>query len=93
MATFATEYGTAGSYDPAVTFSSVIARFDSVCQACGKVCVRGSANWRDQPSIEHKVPLAMGGDHSVENTTLLCRECNSRRRHVVCPNCCHAFIA
>lgn len=48
------------------------------CQACG--ChtppeLRGTYE-RCAPELDHRVPLAKGGEHTYANTHLLCRACN-----------------
>lgn len=53
-----------------VQWSSILARFDGKCAKCGE-----AANIQ----MDHVVPLAKGGRHSVDNVQPLCRECNLRK--------------
>ena len=46
------------------------------CPRCGVTMGSGSANPRGV-TVDHIVPLAMGGTHSKENLRVLCRRCNS----------------
>lgn len=51
-----------------------------VCQLCDRK-VDPAVKWPDprSASLDHVVPLSMGGDHSRENTALACLECNVRK--------------
>jgi 5-methylcytosine-specific restriction endonuclease McrA len=42
------------------------------CEYCG-VDVVGSAH------VDHRVPLALGGAHAVDNLQILCPDCNTRK--------------
>lgn len=74
-----------GNVDPSITLEKLYKRDKGVCQICGITC-----DWEDKteinrtfiagktyPSIDHKIPLAKGGQHTWENVQLLCRGCNS----------------
>lgn len=57
----------------------VFERDDWTCQLCG-ISVRPrrhAANEPDEATIDHIVPLAMGGAHTAENMQTACRRCNS----------------
>ena len=44
--------------------------YSQPCHACGST---------EQPSIDHIIPLALGGHHSIGNLWTLCRPCNSSK--------------
>ena len=48
------------------------------CQLCGVKTpkkLRGTCNDK-APELDHIIPLALGGEHSMRNTQCLCRKCN-----------------
>jgi 5-methylcytosine-specific restriction endonuclease McrA len=49
------------------------------CQLCG--CkVKRTAQWHPrQATIDHIVPLALGGEHKYANVQTACMECNSKK--------------
>lgn len=50
--------------------SSILERYGEKCQKC---------NSEDNLSIDHIIPLALGGNNSVENIQILCKSCNSKK--------------
>ena len=44
--------------------------YGGMCQACGAT---------EQLEIDHVVPLAMGGEHTLHNMQVLCRSCNGKK--------------
>lgn len=44
------------------------------CEYCHRTFSR-----RLVPTIEHTIPLSRGGTNTIDNVTLACRECNSRK--------------
>lgn len=46
------------------------------CQVCDRPTT-GTWPALDAPSLDHKVPLSKGGEHSYQNVRLLCNECNT----------------
>lgn len=42
------------------------------CNYCGST---------KEPTLDHCIPLARGGDHSIGNLQTLCKPCNSGKRH------------
>lgn len=50
-----------------------------LCRLCGIATPREKQGLRvhDAPELDHIVPLAVGGDHSKDNTQCLCRSCNA----------------
>ncbi|MDY6804813.1 MAG: HNH endonuclease [Cyanobacteriota bacterium] len=49
------------------------------CQSCGKT---GSET---QLTIDHIIPLALGGTNDISNLQTLCRPCNSQKKHHLDP--------
>ena len=51
------------------------------CQLCGTLTPRKHRGTmkRNAPELDHRIPLARGGDHSYSNTQCLCRACNSAK--------------
>ena len=41
----------------------------------------------DYPTIDHRVPISLGGDHTWENVALACRRCNREKHDDVCLSC------
>jgi len=62
------------SFDPLDVFK----RDKWTCQMCGAKTpkkYRGTCDDR-APELDHIIPLALGGEHSMRNTQCLCRKCN-----------------
>ena len=53
----------------------VLQRNDYQCQSCGK------RDKETQLNIDHIVPLAKGGSNDISNLQVLCRRCNSQKKH------------
>ena len=56
----------------------VLKRDAWTCQLCGVKTpkkLRGTYNGK-APELDHIIPLALGGEHSMRNTQCLCRKCN-----------------
>ena len=45
-----------------------------ICEACGKDC-------KDSWTVDHRVKLSDGGEHTKANVRVLCLPCNSGRKH------------
>lgn len=45
----------------------------------GARCMNSSCNSGGQPTLDHVVPLTLGGEHSLSNAQLLCHSCNSAK--------------
>jgi 5-methylcytosine-specific restriction endonuclease McrA len=58
-----------------ISEDEIFARDGERCHICGKP-VR-----RDQMSLDHIVPIALGGSHTMANVRLAHRRCNYRRAH------------
>lgn len=56
-------------YVPVRIRRAVVARDKGVCRYCG-----GVAN-----SIDHVIPVSLGGEHTVENIVQACTSCNSSK--------------
>lgn len=74
-------------YDNTVTRKAVIKRDGNICQICGKVCNENDKRWGnigpDFPTIDHIIPLALGGEHTWENVQCACAICNSYKRDLI----------
>ena len=45
------------------------------CPICG--CVMDGSNNLTKPTIQHNVPISLGGKHEIENISIICSGCNS----------------
>lgn len=45
----------------------------------GKVCIVPDCRTTDNISIDHIMPVSLGGTHDIENLQPMCRSCNSRK--------------
>ena len=57
-----------------VEFAVLYERDHGTCQRCHKRITK------QQASIDHIVPLGLGGQHSYKNTQLMCRSCNFKKQ-------------
>lgn len=48
-------------------------------QGCCEYCLRQAAFATQSLSVEHIVPIHLGGDNSLENLALACQGCNSHK--------------
>lgn len=73
-------------YDNTVTRKAVVNRDGNICQICGKACNENDKRWGnigpDFPTIDHIIPLALGGEHTWENVQCSCAICNSYKRDI-----------
>ncbi len=60
-------------YDKTVYLEAVAERDNDICQICGQTCSV------EDRSIDHKIPLTRGGNHTWENVQLAHRRCNARK--------------
>lgn len=58
--------------DPLVVFDAD----GYICQMCGITCQREVWPSKDYATIDHIVPLILGGEHSYANTQTMCFSCN-----------------
>lgn len=57
----------------------VFERDDYQCQSCGKT------DRETQLTIDHIVPLALGGQNDISNLQTLCYHCNRQKKHHLDP--------
>lgn len=73
----ARRYG--GDYS-AVNRQEVFKRDGYVCHLCGRITRPDDGpNTERYPTIDHLVPMSLGGDHSYKNVKTACFGCNTRR--------------
>ena len=65
--------------DESVTLSSVFKKYNGECQECGIIVEYSHPPKPNSASIEHIVPLSIGGSHTWDNIELLCHKCNTGR--------------
>ena len=78
--------------DPGVSWHAVVERDGAQCAYCGIECdesdgryvaARDGANrWvcgPTYPTVDHVIPVSLGGDHSMANAKLACLVCNQRK--------------
>lgn len=79
--------------DRGITLEGLVERDNCRCALCGELCdvndyyYRGSTfiAGESYPSIDHIVPLSMGGEHSWNNIQLAHRNCNTRKSNKIYP--------
>ncbi len=51
------------------------------CQMCGVKCAKSEQGGTHPlaPELDHRIPMAMGGDHSYANVQTSCRRCNGSK--------------
>lgn len=54
--------------------SELLETADYKCQSCGKELDINSVQ------LNHIIPMAKGGDSSIENMEILCRSCNANKK-------------
>jgi hypothetical protein len=61
----------------------IIAKGNGLCAYCGReVVIPSRADARGVPNravMDHRVPVASGGSHSMENIVLACHSCNAKK--------------
>ncbi|MEV8023658.1 HNH endonuclease [Microbacterium sp. NPDC080220] len=78
--------------EPGVTWRAVAERDGMTCFYCGLMCdaadgryvnsIDGHRRWVCgplHPTLDHIVPVSLGGHHSMTNAVLSCRRCNQRK--------------
>lgn len=59
----------------------IISKYNGICQICGKKTKTEILDdWRDFPELDHIIPKKHGGSNKESNLSLLCNECNSKKR-------------
>ena len=49
-----------------------------ICPVCGKVM--SSSYKQSQPTIQHNTPISKGGEHEIDNISVICESCNTSIR-------------
>ena len=63
--------------DHSISLIGVYHRYGGVCQGCGQLLTFDHDPNDDMyPSIDHKIPIIKGGNHTWDNVQLMCRRCN-----------------
>ena len=74
-------------FDPTITLDGLIERDKNTCAICGKKCDINDKRWKHvgplYPSIDHIVPMSMGGNHTWDNVQLTHLLCNVRKGNKV----------
>lgn len=52
------------------------------CPICG--CKMDMNNFMLKPTIQHNVPISLGGEHEIDNISVICKSCNTsiQNRHI-----------
>lgn len=66
------------------SLEEIYTRDHGICYLCGRDVDR--AQW----SMDHVIPVVLGGPHTRANVRLAHRSCNSRKRHALLPEGCFA---
>lgn len=72
-------------YQPGIKRTYIFERDSYRCHICKKMCRIGKA-WSNHPldpTIDHLIPMSLGGDHVVENLATACFSCNSVKSNVL----------
>jgi hypothetical protein len=72
-------------YQPGIKRTYIFERDSYKCHICKKMCRIGKA-WSNHPldpTIDHLIPMSLGGDHVVENLATACFSCNSVKSNVL----------
>lgn len=64
---------------PSYLREEVIARDGLFCRYCGRE-LEEKGEWPLFPTLDHVVPRAQGGEHTVENLVVACQPCNQRKK-------------
>ena len=76
-----------GEVDTSITLERLIERDDGVCHICGGKIDKEDYSYKDgyrvtgrsYPSIDHVIPIAMGGTHTWNNVKLAHMVCNAQK--------------
>lgn len=71
----------AGSkWEKGITLRSLSEEHGMTCYICGCECVEPRGlNLPNEATIEHVVPIALGGSHTRDNCRIACRDCNTKK--------------
>lgn len=69
------------AYDRRLRPQDIFDRDHWRCQLCGRATPKRLRRTTDPraPELDHIVPIAKGGSHTVDNTQCACRECNGKK--------------
>jgi 5-methylcytosine-specific restriction endonuclease McrA len=67
--------------DAELTWREVAERDGMNCRYCGVLTVEAHEDRRLWPTHDHVIPLARGGEHSMENAALACWSCNTSKKN------------
>jgi hypothetical protein len=60
-----------------ITITMLVKRDGNKCQLCGKrMNMKGDPQHGKAPSIDHIIPISLGGEHTLRNVQLAHRKCN-----------------
>lgn len=69
-----------GRVDHSISIQRLSERDGVRCHICGgKMRLKGNRNHDNAPSIDHLIPVSMGGTHTWDNVKLAHRKCNSAK--------------
>ena len=76
-----------GTYDPGISYTVLFRAGDGRCALCNEQCQDPSVwkTWDGKtymplaPTLDHIIPLAKGGTHTLSNAQLACVRCNSHK--------------
>lgn len=66
--------------------TDIFTRDDWTCRACSIRCSSPNPYERTAATVDHVVPLALGGEHSRANAQTLCLSCNSAKQAAPWPS-------
>lgn len=67
-----------------ISLEKLFDRDGGICWLCGKACdIEADPNSNNYPSIDHVVPISLGGKDEWQNIKLAHRICNSLRGNAV----------
>jgi len=70
-----------GAPDKDITLGRLMGRDGHICYLCGYRTNEGlHYNANKYPTIEHVIPLSLGGSHTWRNVKVACRQCNTIKR-------------
>lgn len=67
-------------YHSGVTLQVIIARDGMECHYCKRETVRWNGHYDPQmTTLDHVIPISLGGGHTMQNAVIACSECNTRK--------------